>query len=45
MLSGVREQIELPGGQAYRVLRWQENLHEVESVLSSTLEPWSKRSS
>lgn len=34
MISGVKEQIELPGGQAYRVLRWKENLHDVESVLS-----------
>lgn len=36
MISGKREQIELPGGQAYRLLRWAENLRDVEHVLS----PW-----
>lgn len=34
MISGKKEQIELPGGQAYRVLRWTNNLRQVESVLS-----------
>ena len=34
MIAGKKEQIELRGGQAYRVLRWTENLREVESVLS-----------
>ena len=33
MIAGVKEQIRLPGGQAFRVLRWTENLRQVEHVL------------
>jgi AraC-like DNA-binding protein len=32
--AGVREQIQLPGGQSFRLLRWTENLRDVEQVIS-----------
>jgi AraC-like DNA-binding protein len=32
--AGIKEQIQFPGGQSFRLLRWTENLREVEQVIS-----------